>query len=253
MNAKLKSCIGIAFLAAMSGQLLAQSGLDATECGSLENAYGPFDYRTDKNKLGIVEKYHFRAEQERVGPGSNRGGDIDYTLRAFPNHHRALMTMMKLGFRDKTTKVNRAGYTVECYMIRAESFRPDDGMVKVIYGLFLSQSGRTNEAVAKFEAARKLETRNANVHYNLGLAYLNLGRYDDALESAHRAYAAGFPLPGLRDKLKRAGKWRDPMGEPVRSTAPAPAPAPASVPAAMPLVEKSSLLNPAPEPSSSPR
>lgn len=245
MSAKLKSCLGIAFLAAMSGPLRAQGGPDMSGCGSLENAYGPFDYRSDKNRLGIVERFHFGPEQERVGPRSDHGGDIDYTLRAFPNHHRALMTMMKLGFRDKTTKIRGAQYTVECYMIRAEAFRPEDGMVKVIYGLFLSQSGRVKEAVAKLEAASELESRNANVHYNLGLAYLDLGRYDKALESAHRAYAGGFPLPGLRDKLKRAGKWRDGTAESVAPSA--------SAPGAMQQAEKPSRLDLPSESPPSPR
>ena len=95
-------------------------------------------------------------------------------------------------------------------MIRAETFRPDDAMVKVIYGLFLMQAGRAKDAIAKLEAARDLDTQNANVHYNLGLAYADLKQYDKALESAHRAYGAGFPLPGLKNKLKRAGKWREP-------------------------------------------
>lgn len=187
----------------------AQSKLEMMGCGSLQNAYGPFDYRTDKGKLGIVEQYHFGPQQENLTKGAGLGGNIDYTLRAFPNHHRALMSMMKLGAREKTAKVKGADYTVECYMIRAETFRPDDAMVKVIYGLYLMQSGRPKDAVAKLESARQIDSQNANVHYNLGLAYSDLKHYDKALESAHRAYAAGFPLPGLRDKLKRAGEWRD--------------------------------------------
>ncbi|MDI3514105.1 MAG: hypothetical protein PWP40_1334 [Rhodocyclaceae bacterium] len=188
----------------------AQAGLGAQGCGSLENAYGPYDYRTDKDKLGIVEKFHFGPAQESLSATDGLGGDLDYTLRAFPNHHRALMAMMKLGAKEKRAQATRANYSVECYMIRAESFRPDDAMVKVIYGLFLMQSGRAKGAIAKLEAARELDTQNANVHYNLGLAYADLNQYDKALESAHRAYGAGFPLPGLKNKLKRAGKWREP-------------------------------------------
>lgn len=187
----------------------AQSALVNMGCGSLQNAYGPFDYRTDKSKLGIVEQYHFGPAQESLTQKTGLGGNIDYTLRAFPNHHRALMSMMKLGAREKVAKVSGADYTVECYMVRAETFRPDDAMVKVIYGLYLMQSGRPKDAVGKLESARQIDSQNANVHYNLGLAYFDLKKYDEALESAHRAYGAGFPLPGLRDKLKRAGKWRD--------------------------------------------
>lgn len=187
-----------------------QSSPAASGCGTLENAYGPFDYRTDKSKLGIVEKFHFGPAQESLTAGDGLGGDLDYTLRAFPNHHRALMAMMKLGAREKRAQATRANYTVECYMIRAETFRPDDAMVKVIYGMFLIQAGRTGDAVIKLEAARELDSQNANVHYNLGLVYADLKQYDKALESAQLAYGAGFPLPGLKNKLKRAGKWREP-------------------------------------------
>lgn len=187
----------------------AQSQLATMGCGSLQNAYGPFDYRTDKGKLGIVEQHHFGPAQESLTKKAGLGGNIDYTLRAFPNHHRALMAMMKLGFRDRTSKPYGADYTIECYMIRAETFRPDDAMVKVIYGLYLMQSGRQKDSVSKLEEARGIDSQNANVNYNLGLAYMDLKQYDKALESAHRAYGAGFPLPGLRNKLKRAGKWRE--------------------------------------------
>lgn len=39
-------------------------------------------------------------------------------------------------------------------------------------------------------------------------------QFEKSLESAQRAYALGFPLPGLRDKLKRADKWQEPVVKP---------------------------------------
>lgn len=182
------------------------------ECGVLANAYGPFDYRTDRTHLGVVETYHFNAdvEQLRRGLSAMIGGDLNYTLRAFPNHHRALMSMVRLSARDKTTKPPGLGFSVDCFLLRAETFRPDDAMVKVIYGIYLLNQGQTGPAVGKLEAARDLGVESPNVYYNLGLAYLAAGYPDKALTSAHKAYQLGFPLPGLRDKLKRAGKWRDP-------------------------------------------
>jgi len=43
----------------------------------------------------------------------------------------------------------------------------------------------------------------------MGLIYFDLKDYDKALSFAHRAYGSGFPLPGLRDKLKKVGKWQE--------------------------------------------
>ena len=60
------------------------------------------------------------------------------------------------------------------------------------------------------EAALAAAGDNANVHYNLGLAYVDLKRYDKALDSAHAAYRLGFPFPGLKNKLQRVGAWREP-------------------------------------------
>lgn len=184
-------------------------------CGSLENGYGPYDYRTDVDKLNVVERYHFTPEVEGLLRGKSTiviGADIAYTLNAFPNHHRALMAMAKLAQKEKTERPKGSRHSMSCWFERAERFRPDDAMVRVIHGLYLIQAGRSGEAIQKLELAARLDNSNPNVHYNLGLAYFNLGQYEKALLGAHRAYAAGFPLPGLRNMLKRAGKWREDAG-----------------------------------------
>ena len=183
------------------------------ECGSLANGYGPYDYRTHRSKLGVVEKHHFTSSVENLRAGQSSayvGGDIDYTLRASPNHHRALMALIRLEQKEKTQRPRGMNFPVECYFQRGERFQPTDGTVKMIYGMYLSQKGRTGDALGKLEQARALGANDANLHYNLGLVYFNLGRFDEALASAHRAYALGFPLPGLRNMLTRNGHWRDP-------------------------------------------
>lgn len=200
-----------ALLSVSAGLAHAQVDLDTGVCGNLHNAYGPYDYRTRMDKIRIVELYHFDSGVATLtkSKGTIFGGDLDYTLRASPNHHRALMTMVELVRREKTTKPRGSRYTIDCWFNRAERFSPDDAMVKTIYGLYLVRSGRTQAGVEKLETARKLDARNANVSYNLGLAYVELKQYDKALESAHAAYRMGFPLPGLREKLRRVGQWRE--------------------------------------------
>lgn len=183
------------------------------DCGSLKNHFGPFDYRSaSPEQRRLVEGTHFTPKVESLAGGNttiSAGGDMAYTLNVFPNHHRALMALIKLSEKEKTDKPRDMGYTVACRFERAERFRPDDATVKMLHGIYLMRKGKMQAAAEKLEEANSLAGENANILYNLGLAYFDLKQYDKALASAHAAYALGFPLPGLRDKLKRAGKWTD--------------------------------------------
>lgn len=65
----------------------------------------------------------------------------------------------------------------------------------------------------KVEAKNTLERglaavpgESAEINYNLGLICLELGEVDDAVRYAEKAYKLGFPLPGLRSKLRKLGK-----------------------------------------------
>jgi tetratricopeptide (TPR) repeat protein len=180
-------------------------------CGDLVSSYGPYDYRRDRDKLKVVEDYHFNADVEFLRRGMSTvdiGGDIAYVLGTFPNHHRALRAMDMLGRKEKATKVQGAKYSVECYFDRAIRFAKDDAMVRMLYGMHLIARDRKKEGLEQLRAAESLGASSANFHYNLGLAYFDVGHYDSSLEHAKKAYDLGFPLPGLKDKLKRAGKWR---------------------------------------------
>ncbi len=192
-----------------SGAGRAEAPLPA-QCGSLETHFGPFDYRVDKSKLPIVERHHFTPDIERLSAGApNPGGNIVYTLHAFPNHHRALMSLIRYGEKQRSDRPRGLPVTIECFMLRAEAFADDDAMVKMISGLYYLKHDQAKIAVERLEQADKLGSANPNLYYNLGLAYLEVGEKEKALQNAHKAYAAGFPLPGLKNRLKRAGAWRD--------------------------------------------
>lgn len=185
-------------------------------CGSLKNGYGPFDYRhAVGDQVSIVEKYHFDSdvEQLRHGMTSYIGGDLSYTLRAIPNHPRALWAMVRLSRKERKEQPQGSQYTVECWFERATRFAPDDGEVRLLYGLWLISNDHKRQASEQLDTARKLmETsdrlkRDPNIAYNLGLGFFDLGRYDDAVAMAKRAQEMGFPLSGLENKLRRANKW----------------------------------------------
>lgn len=182
-------------------------------CGSLENSYGPYDYRIERDgRLKIVEQYHFTPNVESLvrGNSGSVGGELSYTLRASPNHHRALLAMIRLGEKLKSPHPLGSGYSVECWFERALRFRPDDNTARLIYATFLMKDGRNPEAVRQLEVATATAADNAFTQYNAGLIYFDMKNFDAALIQAHRAYGLGFPQPGLRDQLQSVGKWKEP-------------------------------------------
>lgn len=188
-------------------------------CGRLANHFGPYDYRIASREVkNLVEGAHFTPKVESLRGGKNTitaGGDLNYTLRVFPNHPRALMAVIRLAEKEKRPKPYQMDYSVLCWLDRAERFTPNDAMVQMIYGMYLVKQGKSGDGATKLGQALQLAGDNANVHYNLGLAYFDLKDYDKALASAHRAYELGFPLPGLRNKLEKAGKWGEAPPKPV--------------------------------------
>jgi tetratricopeptide (TPR) repeat protein len=183
------------------------------ECGPLRRIgqYGPYDYRAPpKGALDLVESAHFTPGVEGLKVGNTTKhvmGDLSYTLRAIPNHHRALAAVSRLGLREKTRKPNLSIYTIDCWFERAIRFTPDDPKVYVIYGIDLVNVGKPKDAVSVLEKAISMDPSDANALYTLGSAYFDMQKYDDSLRFAKQAYDAGFPLAGLRQKLQKVGKW----------------------------------------------
>lgn len=194
------------------------------DCGPLTNHFGPFDYYTaPPADRRLVERPHFppQVEQLRKGNTGPLGQDISYTLSVFPNHPRALFSMSKLAIREKTNKPRDSTYSIDCWFDRAIRFRPNDSNVRMIYGIYLQTTGKSKEAAQQFNKSAEFGGDNGNLFYNLGLSYFDLKDYEKALEYAHRAHYLGFQLPGLKNKLVRVGKWREPTIE-VRESAPMP-------------------------------
>lgn len=189
-------------------QLLAES-----YCGDIsDHRYGPYDYTNPdhrKNKLPVVEGAHFTKNVERLIEGNTGrlGAEIAYTLRSFPNHVRALSAMSKLAIRDKTNQPGGSSHSVLCFFERAIRFKPDDAMVRSIFGGHLLKIGQSDMAMEQLIIAAELDPNNPTFNYNLGLLYFDKKNYAQAKSYANRAYSQNFPLPGLKDKLKNIGKW----------------------------------------------
>lgn len=174
--------------------------------------WGPWDYRSNKDKLPLVERAHFTPEVEALIRGkstTNIAQDISYTLVIFPNHHRALNSLIRYSERIRSEHPPGSKYSVDCFLRRAVDFRQDDSQSRILYASYLAKNGKANDAREQLKQIESSEDDEVTIVYNLGLIYLDLKDYDKALHFAHKAYRQGFPLPGLKNRLMRAGKWQE--------------------------------------------
>jgi tetratricopeptide (TPR) repeat protein len=204
--------------------------LNERTCGSLANGFGPFDYRAErdpntpgtgdhKHKLYLVEGAHFNRNVELLIRGKSAtlpGGDIDYTLRAFPNHHRALMSVMKYGQKTGSQKPEGLQYEVECYFERAIRFSKDDVIVFMLYATYLNSRKRQAEAVPLLERAAAIAKTDPFSQFNIGLIYYDMKMYDRALAQAHRAKSLGFERDDLQQLLAKVDQWKDAPPAPAK-------------------------------------
>lgn len=173
---------------------------------------GPFDYTNPVNskRVANVNNNHFNRNVRslrKAQTAAHVGSDIDFILRAFPNHHPALDAMMRLAAKEGKERPDGALVSVECYLYRATVFAPEDAIAKGLYGVYLLKAGKRKQALEQLTTANELRPDDRNIHYNLGLLYFDDKDYDKAKQHAKRAYELGFPLEGLKKKLKTAGAW----------------------------------------------
>ena len=215
VNAFLRGAAGaavkVSLLTWLVGCMPVQAQGAPSGCGELGTQLG--DYLKDKGQVAMIERFHFTPEVESLTRGKSStviGADIDFMLRNFPNHHRALVAMMRLGEKEKTPQPAGAAFSVACYFDRAIRFRPDDIVARMLYATYLSKNRREADASGQLEMAAKTAADDPFSHYNIGLIYLEMKNYDRALEQAHKVYGLGFARTELKDRLKSAGRWKDP-------------------------------------------
>lgn len=172
--------------------------------------YGPFDYTKRSlypNDLNVVERAHFRPDDQNLKGAFS--GNLDYTLRAWPNHHKALYSLTLLQSRVKSQKnyKNPMPRAIECYFLRAINYSPKDSSSYLLYGILLHNSNKLDRALDAYNTAEKLNKDSIQIKYNLGLLLVDMNKLEEAKLYAEQCYLNGFPLQGLKNKLKKAGYW----------------------------------------------
>ena len=187
--------IAVAQLASSAGIALAQDpGRDYYSAGS---------YPDGLQMLRNLDRNHYRPAAEKLARGQYKGvqGDLEFMLKYFPNHPRAVAGMAELGVATKHPEV------AEQYFQNAIDRYPGHDETHVVYGTFLHKLGRIEAAVVQYKKALEINADSAYAHYNLGLAYVDQKNYQRANFHAQRAYQLGASFPGLRRKLEAVKSW----------------------------------------------
>lgn len=153
----------------------------------------------------VVEQYHLGpCESALVGRNYRKAlSECDFILKIFPNHPTALLLVVRTCEQWKAPNCN-AGEYIE----RGIAINPKAAPTYVIQGIYFHGAKQYAKAREAYDLALKIEDKSVNAHYNLGLTCLELKDYACANEHAQKAYALGATVPGLRDKLQKAGQWK---------------------------------------------
>jgi hypothetical protein len=204
----------------------------------VDGQFGPYDYyrppKTVHAPIALVESAHLGfivADQLRQKDYCGYQSNLNYTLRAFPNHPKALVMMAEYlaahrpcPAREEPNSVANSVWAIEnnswqerntdFFFQTALNFMTEDTRVipkyaetHALYGDWLRKNGRADEAMTQYEAARALKPGYANTYYGLGMLYLDQKNIAKATENAKKAYALGKPPTDLKDRLVAAGSW----------------------------------------------
>ena len=198
------------------------NALNGQACNGGGQGFGPFDYNRRQylqENLQLVEGAHFLPYIENLIKGKTSAtpeADINYTLRVWPNHHRALLSIIKyqLNINNKLQlrwdgTLDKLSTPPECYLQRAIHFSPDDAVVYSLYGHYLRKIGHLEDAVKYYEKALELNPESAKFAYSFSLLLIDLKRYEEAVKYAKIAYQDRRAPKGLKDLLKKNGVWNE--------------------------------------------
>jgi len=180
----------------------------------------PHDYYPAKAEgaVTVVDLYHLGPCEKHLGERDYPRGmaECTFILKIFPNHPTALLLMADICSQWKSPKCQ-----MEDVLARAVAINPRAAETFVVEGIYRHRVQQYDQAIQSYTRALELQPNMMNAHYNIALSYLETKQFDLANQHAQRAYSLGATLPGLRDRLTKAGYWKPLPQDASQATAPA--------------------------------
>ena len=157
--------------------------------------------------LNKVTGAHVRKAEKRFKEGKYEWvkTDIHYTLYRVPNHPEALQMYSVLSF-NKQQRLITPKQVISAFE-KAIEYTPRQPNSYVLFGIHLHKMGDYNNAIKQYTLALEYSPDNTEAHYNVGLAYFEIENYEKSKMHAKSAYENGFPLNGLKNKLRSVKYW----------------------------------------------
>jgi len=155
--------------------------------------------------LANVESNHLGPCEKRLAERAYLRGvrECAFVLRIFPNHPTALLLTTEICTQWKSPECSLDGL-----FDRAVAINPKAATTFVVQGIYRHQTKQYDQAIQSFTYALNLDPNLINAHYNIALTYLETKQFDLANQHAQKAYSLGATLPGLRERLMKAGYWK---------------------------------------------
>lgn len=180
-------------------------------------AHAQYQYKTDyysgnvrgseltfRQQLKNVELHLPKcATESRVRRYDVAAAHCTFILNYFPNHPWALFHLSQICDAWKDPRCDP-----EPYFENAIAVNPKAANTYIVKGIYLLRLKKVLDAIDNLKRAVELDANSSNAHYNLALAYFDAKQFDLSNQHAQLAYRLGAPLPGLRERLKKAGQWR---------------------------------------------
>ena len=134
-------------------------------------------------------------------------GEVDYTLERTPSDSFMVPVMVATA-AEALYRLGQDEEALRRLSTAMGSFPGHAGLYTTAAVIYrgADKLGKAVEVLKRGE--EKTEGGTAELHYFLGLVYADLEEYPRARAHAAKAYSMGYPLPGLRNKLKAVGQWR---------------------------------------------